>query len=81
MRFQITMNMPARSGNSVHQIIAEHPATSLADFVDALSHADFIIVDEVYKDDKLGRDAPGYYSNQGALALNPLFIGKVKVMR
>ena len=81
MRFQITMNMPARSGNSVHQIIAEHSARDLPGFVEALSNSDYIIVDEVYKDDKVTRDHPSYYTNQGALALNPLFIGKVKVLR
>lgn len=81
MRFQITMNMPARSGNSVHQIIAEHPARDLTSFIEMLSESDFIIVDELYRDDKVPRDYPGHYTNQGALALNPLFIGKVKVMR
>jgi len=50
MRFQITMNMPSRSGNSVHQIIGEHPANSLGELVDDLSNSDFIIVDEIYKD-------------------------------
>jgi PhoH-like ATPase len=40
------MNMPSRSGNSVHQIIGEHPAQSLEELTDALSDSDFIIVDE-----------------------------------
>jgi len=75
------MNMPAKSGNSVHQIIADYPAKDLTDFVQALSHLDFIIVDEVYKNDSVPRSNPNYYSSQGPLALNPLFIGKVKILR
>lgn len=75
MRFQITMNMPSKSGNAVHQVIGEYPANSLEDFVDAMSQEDFIVVDEIYKDNQTG----SLFSN-GLVALNPLFIGKVKVM-
>lgn len=75
MRFQITMNMPSKSGNAVHQVIGEYPASSLEDFVDAMSQEDFIVVDEIYKDNQTG----SLFSN-GLVALNPLFIGKVKVM-
>lgn len=75
MRFQITMNMPSKSGHPVHQVIGEYPADSLEDFVLAMSEEDFIVVDEIYKDNQTG----GHYSN-GMVALNPLFIGKVKVM-
>jgi hypothetical protein len=32
MKFFITMNMPSRSGGSVHQIIGEHSAGSLEEF-------------------------------------------------
>lgn len=81
MRFQITMNMPARSGNSVHQIIADHPASDLHAFVDVISNTDFVIVNELYKDDTLPRSHSQYYSSQGELALNPLFIGKIKVLK
>lgn len=76
MRFQITMNMPSKSGHPVHQIIGEHPATSLDDFIYAISQEDFIMVDEIYKDSHTG----GHFSN-GIVALNPLFIGKVKVLQ
>lgn len=75
MRFQITMNMPSKSGHPVHQVIGEYPVNSLEDFVLAMSQEDFIVVDEIYKDNQGG----GHFSN-GMVALNPLFIGKVKVM-
>lgn len=78
MRFQITMNMPSRSGNSVHQIIGEHPAKTLEELVDILSQSDFIIVDEIYKDNDAARGMGNFYS-VGKLAINPLFIGKIKV--
>lgn len=80
MRFQITMNMPSRSGNSVHQIIGDHPAKSLADLVDILSSSDFIIVDEIYKDNDSGKGYGNFYS-VGQIAINPLFIGKIKVLQ
>jgi hypothetical protein len=67
------MNMPSRSGNSVHQIIGEHSARSLGELIDVMSSSDFIIVDELYKDN--GSDL---YS-VGEVAINPLFIGKIKV--
>ena len=77
MRFQITMNMPSRSGNSVHQIIGDHPARSLDEMVDLLSTSDFIIVDEIYKDNDHGKGVSAFYS-VGKIAINPLFIGKIK---
>jgi hypothetical protein len=80
MRFQITMNMPSRSGNSVHQVIGEHPAKSLEELTDLLSHADFIIVDEIYKDNDATRGVGNFYS-VGQIAINPLFIGKIKVLQ
>ncbi len=78
MRFQITMNMPSRSGNSVHQIIGEHPARDLEELVKILSQSDFIIVDEIYKDNDASRGLGNFYS-VGKIAINPLFIGKIKV--
>ena len=80
MRFQITMNMPSRAGNAVHQIIGEHPAASLNDFVTAMSGADFIVVEELYKDGDAGKHLGDYYS-VGTIALNPMFIGKVKALK
>lgn len=79
MRFQITMNMPSRSGSAVHQIIGEHPARGLDELVDILSNSDFIIVDEIYKDNEGVRGMGNFYS-VGKIAINPLFIGKIKVL-
>lgn len=80
MRFQLTMNMPSRSGNSVHQIIGEHSANSLEELVEELSNSDFIIVDEIYKDNEAARGMGNFYS-VGKIAINPLFIGKIKVLQ
>lgn len=80
MRFQITMNMPSRSGNSVHQIIGEHPAQSLEELADEMRDSDFIIVDEIYKDSVSAGSVGNFYS-VGKIALNPLFIGKVKIFQ
>ena len=41
-----------------------------------MSQEDFIVVDEIYKDNQTG----SMFSN-GFVALNPLFIGKVKVFQ
>lgn len=79
MRFQITMNMPARSGSAVHQIIGEHPARDLGELVDILSNSDFIVVEELYKDNDPQRGL-GFFS-AGQIAINPLFIGKIKVLQ
>jgi hypothetical protein len=74
MRFQITLNMPSRSQNLVHQILADAPFESLADFVDWCNDMQFIIVDEIYKD--------GLQTNcVGQLAINTDVIGKIKIFR
>jgi hypothetical protein len=77
MRFQITLNMPSRAGNPVHQIIGDHPIDSFVDFVDLLNNKDFVLVDEIYKDNDGGKLA-NYYS-VGPIAINTAFIGKIKV--
>ena len=73
MRFQITMNMPSRSGNAVHQIIGEHPATTLEAFVRELSTNDFVIVEEFYR-----RAESRSYDSHGQIAINHMFVGKIK---
>jgi hypothetical protein len=83
MRFSLTLNMPSRGKvyqngppiqNLVHQVIAEHDSESLEQFVDTLSRADFIIVDEYYRDVDTGN-----HKYSGQLAINPAFVGKIKV--
>ena len=76
MRFAITLNMPSHKGNLVHQVIGEYPASSLEDFLDELADCEFIIVDEIYKDD-VTKEA----RVNGPIGINRLFVGKVKVVR
>ena len=73
MRFQLTLNMPSRAGNPVHQIIGESTARTLDEFIEMISNSDFIIVREIYKDQETGE-----YYPVGDLANNPNVIGKIK---
>lgn len=73
MKFQLTLNMPSRAGNPVHQIIGESVARTLDEFVEMLSNSDFIIVKEIYKDQETGE-----YYPVGDVAINPAVIGKIK---
>ena len=77
MRFNFTLNMPSRSGNAVHQIIGEHSAQSLSDLLVVMANTDFLLVEEFY----VRRDSSDntFLESAGLIALNPLFIGKVKV--
>ena len=79
MKFLITMNMPARSGVPIHQIICEYLASGIADFCESLESHDFLLVEEFYRniDGPPGTDP--YYS-VGMTALNHRYIGKVKEM-
>jgi len=72
MRFLITMNMPSKSGNPVHQIVAEYPVSSLEELNDDLATNDFIEIEEFYKNNN-----DEYYST-GKVLLNHRYIGKVK---
>lgn len=76
MRFQITLNMPSFSGNSVHQVVGEYPVDSLAEFIEAMSRSDFIIVNEMYRH----AENKQYYE-AGEVAINPMVVGKVKVWK
>lgn len=72
-RFLITMNMPTRNGSPIHQVICEHEALSVADFMKSMGYAEFLIVEELY------RDASGNYFSAGVVALNVAHIGKIKM--
>ena len=76
MRFLITMNMPSRKGELVHQVICEYPVSSIDGFLDAINDADFILVEEFYRKP----DNAGFYS-VGMMVLNTMHIGKVKAER
>ena len=75
MRFLVTMNMPSYSNNLVHQMIVEHKAKSLDEFVDALANEDFIIVEEFYRNPQ---DGASY--SRGFVALNHRYVGKIKTI-
>ena len=77
MKFLITMNMPARSGVPIHQIIAEHPSASVEEFAHELGYNDFIVVEEFYRDANMPLGSDGHYS-VGRIIINPIYIGKVK---
>lgn len=77
MKFLITMNMPARSGVPIHQIICEYPATGIADFCKALESHDFIVVEEFYRNADSKGELDAYYS-RGLTGINHRYVGKIK---
>jgi hypothetical protein len=77
VKFLITMNMPARSGVPIHQVICEYPATGIADFCKALESHDFIVVEEFYRNMDSKGDHDAYYS-RGLTGINHRYIGKIK---
>lgn len=72
MRVLITLNMPSRNGNSVHQVSADVEQENMRDFCDHLTDNDFIIVNEIY------RNSSGGIFPRGKLILNTKWIGKAK---
>jgi hypothetical protein len=78
MKYVMTMNMPAQSGRSVHQIIAGHNAKSIEEFTRAVNETDFIVVEEFYY--KGDRENGEYFSN-GMISVNCQWIGKIKATR
>jgi hypothetical protein len=76
MRFAITLNMPSHKGNLVHQVVGDYPVDSLEEFLDELAECEFIIVDEIYKDDITKESRVN-----GPIGINRLFVGKVKALR
>ena len=73
MRFFVTLNMPSRKGELVHQVVCEHPAGSMEEFLEAVRENDFIIVEEFYRKP----ESAGFFP-VGQLILNTMHIGKVK---
>jgi hypothetical protein len=73
MRFLITLNMPSRKGELVHQVICEYPVSSIEELLDDLNERDFIIAEEFYRKP----DNAGFYS-VGLMLLNTMHIGKIK---
>ena len=73
MRFLVTLNMPSRKGELVHQVVCEYPVSSIDGFLDAINENDFILGEEFYRKP----DNAGFYS-VGMVILNTMHIGKVK---
>jgi hypothetical protein len=73
MKFLITMNMPSRKGEMVHQVVCEYHSKNLSDFFVELLNNDFILVEEFYRKPENG----GFYS-VGMVILNTMHIGKIK---
>lgn len=69
--------MPTKNGNQVHQVIGEHPATSLGEFIINLQENDFVLVEEFYREQIAEKNV--YYS-VGETAINYRYIGKIKVL-
>ncbi len=74
MMWTITMNMPTKN-SPVHQVFVEHPAKTIEELTKLLSSSDFVVATEfhLYKEGTKTR-----LDNRGPIALNHLFIGKIK---
>lgn len=77
MRYQITLNMPSRSGALVHQITCEHPAETLQELVNAMDGEEFIIVEEFYKNNAIPAGEKDHITQKGPIALSTMQIGKI----
>lgn len=73
MRFLITLNMPSRKGELVHQVVCEYPVSNIEEFLEVLMDRDFILVDEFYRK----AEGAGFFF-VGPMILNTMHIGKVK---
>lgn len=74
MRFLVTMNMPSRKGEMVHQIVCRYPVESIESFLEVINESDFILVEEFYRKP----DNAGFFP-VGMVIINTMHIGKVKV--
>ena len=48
MRLKITLNMPSKSDNPVHQILCSYPCETLQEFMEDLVENGYVIVTEYY---------------------------------
>lgn len=76
MKFLITLNMPSVK-NPVHQIVVEHPAKTLAEFMEALNGNSFVVVEHFYSVDKTDGSGGRTLKNMGEMGLNAKLVGKV----
>lgn len=73
MKFLVTLNMPSRKGELVHQVVCNYPVDNIEQFMEALNENDFILVEEFYRKPDNG----GFYP-VGMMIMNTMHIGKVK---
>jgi hypothetical protein len=73
MRFQFSLNMPSKVGNLTHNVIADYPVDSLSELMGVMADTDFLLVREVYRDNKAGT-----HFVVGDLIINTTLIGKAK---
>lgn len=76
MKFQLTLNMPSRQGQSVHQVIIEHPSKSVSDFINMMNAQTFFIAQEWYRDKN--EEGENAFYMAGELGINRDWVGKVK---
>lgn len=74
MKFYLTLNIPTKNGMS-HQVIGEHPSTTLEEFQEALNEDDFILLQEWHP------QPDGRLTNEGQMLVNHQMVGKVRVYR
>ena len=55
MRLKITLNMPSKNDNPVHQILCSHPAETLDEFLGDLVDNGYVVVTEYYLDRESAR--------------------------
>lgn len=76
MKFTITMNLPSFKNNLVQQVIAEHPAKSLAELCQILNSSDFIMMRQFYTGVSPSRTRE--WKDRGLIILNVDHIGKAQ---
>jgi len=73
MKFLLTMNMPVRAGQMVHQVVCGYNCDSVESFLEIIDTQNFILVEEFYKD-----VVTHEYYTVGPIIINTNLIGKVR---
>lgn len=73
-RFKITLNMPSRRGGPIHQILCEHSAETIEEFMAQWRDEGYVIVDEFYNQDD------GSLKLNGQIAITDAIGAKVAYM-
>lgn len=76
MKFLVTMNMPSRDGNEVHQMTLEYPCESVEELCVALNQKEFLTFRQLYRQkDNYGETV---WIDRGLLIVNSYHIGKAQ---